>query len=204
MHPMTRAEEAHEERKIELMERAFDCYAEQGFNGTGVKTLAAACGCSPATLYTYFDNLDDLIIQATEHCMTRVEADFLELAPKNAADIERFINEIPYWTAQKHGKQYRLMYQVYTHPKYIEHGKEFYQRLNGRYESYAQKLEPQLGIPYETLTALIFILIRASVHYALFEDEYYLQAELGVLKQSIAMFLEKYNAENAQAILGGD
>ena len=42
------------------------------------------------------------------------------------------------------------------------------------------------------LTPLIFILIRASVHYAMFEDEYYLKSQLAVLKQSIIMFMQKY------------
>lgn len=199
LHFVTKTDVAHEERKIELMERAFECYAEQGFNGTGVKALAQACGRSPATLYTYFDNLDDLIIQATEHCMTRVEDDFMERAPKHAGELEQFIDEIPYWTAQTHGKKYRLMYQVYTHPKYVEHGKAFFRGVNLRYRAYAKQLEPQLGLPAEVITPLIFILIRACVHYALFEDEYYLKAQIGVLKQSLTLFLEKYNAK-----LGGD
>lgn len=199
MHFVTKTDVAHEERKIELMERAFECYAEQGFNGTGVKALAQACGCSPATLYTYFDNLDDLVVQATEHCMTCVEDDFMARAPKNAGELERFVDEIPYWTAETHGKKYRLMYQVYTHPKYVEHGKGFFRGVTRRYQAYAKRLEPQLGLPAEVITPLIFILIRACVHYALFEDEYYLKAQIGVLKQSLTLFLEKYNTK-----LGGE
>lgn len=104
----------------------------------------------------------------------------------------RFIDEIPYWTAQKHGKKYRLMYQVYTHPKYIEHGKKFFDGVNKRYTEYAKSLEAKLGIPCEVLTPLIFVLVRASVHYAMFEDEYYLKGQLEILKQSSAMFIQKY------------
>ena len=103
-----------------------------------------------------------------------------------------FIDEIPYWTAKKHGKKYRLMYQVYTHPKYIEYGKRFFAGVNERYTAYATRLEQGLGIPSEVLTPLIFILIRACVHYAMFEDEYYLKCQLEVLKQSIVMFIQKY------------
>lgn len=57
---------------------------------------------------------------------------------------------------------------------------------------YAKLLEDKLHIPYQTLTPLIFMLIRACVHYALFEDEFYLKAQLTVLKESIALFMEKY------------
>ena len=116
----------------------------------------------------------------------------MKKAPTDADDLMRFIDEIPYWTAKQHGKRYRLMYQIYTHPKYIEYGKKFFEGVNERYTEYARQLEPKLGIPCEVLTPLIFILIRASVHYAMFEDEYYLKSQLDVLKQTIVMFMQKY------------
>ena len=114
-------------------------------------------------------------------------------APTDPADIQRFIAEVPYWTAEKHGKKYRLMYQIYTHPKYRECGKKFFEGVNERYTEYAKSLEPKLGIPYEKLTPLIFILIRACVHYALFEDEFYLKSQIEVLKETLEPFIIKYN-----------
>ncbi|MCI5900963.1 MAG: hypothetical protein MRZ74_00325 [Blautia sp.] len=118
-------------------------------------------------------------------------------APVNVPDLWRFIDEIPYWTAEKHGKKYRLMYQVYTHPKYRAYGQKFFAGLDRRYAEYARSLEGKLGIPYQKLVALIFILIRACVHYALFEDEFYLKAQIGVLKESLMMFIEKYDCSEA-------
>ena len=75
------------------------------------------------------------------------------------------------------------MYQIYTHPKYIEHGKKFFEGVNERYTEYAKRLEPKIGIPYTVITPLIFIFVRACVHYAMFEDEYYLKSQMEVLKQ---------------------
>lgn len=186
-------QEAHRNRQIDIMEKCFDCYAENGLSSVGVKAIAKACGCSGASLYQYFDNLDDLIVRSAEHCMRKVEDEFMEKAPKDAEDLWKFIDEIPYWTAQRHGKKYRLMYQIYTHPKYREYGKKFFAGVNERYTQYAKSLEPKLGIPYEKLTPLIFILIRACVHYALFEDEFYLQSQIDVLKETIELFVMKYN-----------
>ena len=122
---MKTTEQQHNERKRELMEKCFECYAENGLTGTGIKALADACGCTKANLYSYFKNLDELIIESTAYCMEKVEDDFMEMAPTDPEDVVRFVKEVPYWTAKKHGKKYRLMYQIYTHPKYIEHGKEF-------------------------------------------------------------------------------
>lgn len=186
-----RNEEQYLQRKTELMEKCFECFAENGLSGVGIRTLGKFCGCNTATFYNYFDDMDDLIVQATGHCMSKIEDDFMAKAPRNLQDLERFIDEIPYWTAQTHGKKYRLMYQVYTHPKYHEHGKEFFEGVNRRYAEYAKSLEDELGILGDVLTPLIFIFIRACVHYALFEDEYYLQTQLRVLKRGIALFVEE-------------
>ena len=68
-------------RKEEIMEQCFECYADQGFHGTGIKALAKYCGCTSANLYTYFENVDELVIQSTEHCMSKVENDFMAKAP---------------------------------------------------------------------------------------------------------------------------
>ena len=188
-----RNEEQFQAKKIELMEKCYECYAENGLNSVGIRGLAKACNTNPSVLYTYFDDLDDLIVQSTAYCMSKVEDDFMKESPKNAEDVMRFIEEIPYWTARKHGKKYRLMYQVYTHPKYIEHGKRFFEGVNERYTEYAKQLEPKIGIPYNILTPLIFIFVRASVHYALFGDEYYLKSQMEVLRQSVMLFMEKYS-----------
>lgn len=194
-------EEAHQARKVELMEKCYDCFAENGLQGTGIRALGRYCGCNPALLYSYFDNLDDLIIQSTAHCMSKVEDDFMAIAPKDPQDIERFIDQVPYWTAEHHGKKYRLMYQVYTHPKYLEEGKKFFEGVNRRYSEYADSLATQLGISVDMLRPMIFIFVRASVHYALFEDEFYLQEQMRFLKQSVAMLSMLRESEPLRQLL---
>ena len=163
---MKTTEQQHNERKREMMEKCFECYAENGLTGTGIKALADACGCTKANLYSYFKNLDELIIESTAYCMEKVEDDF-------------------------------MMYQIYTHPKYIEHGKKFFEGVNERYTEYAKRLEPKIGIPYTVITPLIFIFVRACVHYAMFEDEYYLKTQMEVLKQGVALFVDKYKENQA-------
>lgn len=177
--------EYKEEKKKEIMEKCFECYCEKGIRETGIKELGKYCGMTSANLYSYFENVDDLIVQSTAYCMAKVEDEFMAVAPEDAEDLERFFSEAPYWTAKNHGKKYRLMYQVYTHAKYNEHGKAFFKGVNERYVQYARILSPKLGIPEETLTGLIFIFVRAVVHFALYEDEYYLKMQINALKESV-------------------
>ena len=84
----------------------------------------------------------------------------------------------------------------YTHPKYREYGKKFFAGADERYTEYAKRLEPKLVIPHEKITPLIFILIRACVHYALFEDEFYMKSQIESLKETLELFITKYNPKS--------
>lgn len=191
-----RSPEYREEKKKEIMEKCYECYCDNGLRDTGIKELGKYCGMTSANLYAYFDNVDDLIVQSTAYCMSKVEDEFMALAPENPQDILRFIKEIPRWTAKNHGKKYRLMYQVYTHPKYIEHGKKFFAGVNERYTEYARQLSPKLGLPADILLGFIFIFVRAAVHYAMFEDEYYLKIQMKALKISVFSILNQNKKED--------
>lgn len=124
-----RTQEYKEEKKKEIMEKCFECYCDNGLRNTGIKELGKYCGMTSANLYSYFNNVDELIIQSTAYCMTKVEDDFMELSPKNPQDIMRFISEIPKWSAQKHGKNIALCIK-YTHiPNMLSTGKNFLRAL---------------------------------------------------------------------------
>ena len=190
--------EYKEKKKKEIMEKCFECYCDNGLRNTGIKELGKYCNMTSANLYAYFDNVDDLILQSTAYCMAKVEDEFMALSPKNPNDILRFIDEIPYWTAKNHGKKYRLMYQVYTHPKYVESGKIFVNGVSERYTQYAAELSPKLGIPANILSGFIFIFVRAAVHYALFEDEYYMKMQMEALKLSVFSVLKNFEKEGIE------
>lgn len=147
--------------------------------------LSEACGVTNATLLYYFGTKDSIVIEATAHCMAKVEDDFMARAPKSFADIERFLREMPYVTAQLHGEKYRFMYQVYASPKYREHGRTFFQGVNVRYRRYAEMLSDKLGMPADFIQGMIYIFVRSCVHYALFEDEEYLKLQLNAIRASL-------------------
>ena len=186
-----RKPEYREEKTREIMEKCYECYCDNGLRDTGRKELGRYCGMTSANLYSYFPCVDDIIVKSTAHCMAQVEQEFMAKAPENIDELYRFIEEVPYWAAEKYGKKYRLMYQVYTHPKYIEHGKKFFEGVNERYTEYAQRLSPKLGISVEELSGFIFLFVRATVHYAMFEDEFYLKTQIKSLKTLLSTILNK-------------
>ena len=173
------------ERRTEFLETCFDTFCKSGLENTSLQKLAESCGVTNGALLYYFGSKDNLVIEATAHCMAKVEDDFMSQAPTSFADIERFLREMPYLTAKLHGAKYRFMYQVYASPKYRECGKEFFKGVNIRYHNYAELLSGKLGMPADFIQGMTYLFVRACVHYALFEDEEYLQLQLNAIRASL-------------------
>ena len=154
-----------------------------------MQKLADACKVTKAGLIYYFGSKDNLVVEATAYCMAKVEDDFMAKAPTSFADIERFLREMPYLTAKLHGAKYRFMYQVYASPQYREYGKEFFKGVNVRYRKYAEMLSGKLQMPAEYIQGMTYMFVRACVHYALFEDEEYLNLQLNAIRASLRAFI---------------
>lgn len=179
------------ERRTAFLETCFDTFCKNGLENTSLQKLAESCGVTNGALLYYFGSKDNIVIEATAHCMAKVEDDFMAQAPTSFADIERFLREMPYLTAKLHGAKYRFMYQVYASPKYWEHGKDFFKGVNVRYHRYATLLSGKLGMPVDFIQGMIYIFVRACVHYALFEDEEYLKLQLDAIRTSLKLFIKE-------------
>ena len=163
---------------------------------TGWKIRRCLCYPKPvavtnAALVYYFGSKDNIVIESTAHCMAKVEDDFMAKAPMSFADIERFLREMPYLTAKLHGEKYRFMYQVYASPKYREHGKEFFKGVNVRYHQYAALLSGKLGMPVDFIQGMIYIFVRACVHYAMFGDEEYMNLQMNAIRTSLRLYMRE-------------
>ena len=179
------------ERRTAFLETCFDTFCEHGLENTSMKMLADACGVANGNLVYYFGTKDNIIIEATAHCMAKVEDDFMSQAPTSFSDIERFLREMPYLTAKLHGAKYRFMYQVYASPKYREHGKEFFKGVNVRYHQYAALLSGKLGMPVDFIQGMIYIFVRACVHYAMFGDEEYMNLQMNAIRTSLRLYMRE-------------
>ena len=182
-------------KRDELLVKCFECFCKNGIERTSAQKLAEACGMSSGNIFHYFKTKDEITIGATAYCMAKAEDDFMAEAPKDFKDIRRFLHEIPYWTADKHGEKYRFMFQVYTSPKYREYGKKFFEGVTERYTEYAEFLEPRIGIPQKIIRPLICLFVLACVYYALFEDEEYLLPQIELIDAVLPLIAEKYGGK---------
>lgn len=68
-----------EQKEIAIREKAIEMIAKDGFDGLSMQKLAKAAGVSPATIYLYFENREDLLNQL----FIDVQEKFTEIALKD-------------------------------------------------------------------------------------------------------------------------
>ena len=80
---LTRAERKKLETRREIIDAAFECFAERGYHATGIADIAARLGIGHGTFYRYFENKRDIV----EHVITDLIEKILgTLGAENAPD----------------------------------------------------------------------------------------------------------------------
>lgn len=70
----SRAERKRAETRLEILDAAFDCFAENGYHATGIADIAARIGIGHGTFYRYFENKRDIISQVIDGPVGRIVA----------------------------------------------------------------------------------------------------------------------------------
>lgn len=87
---VTRAERKKQELRREIVEAAFECFAERGYHATGIADVAARLGIGHGTFYRYFQNKRDIVDHVITDLMERVIA---SLAADNAPEAVSSLDE---------------------------------------------------------------------------------------------------------------
>lgn len=63
----------HDKRKHEILEKALDVFAEEGYNDVTFQKIADRCGITRTTLYIYFNNKRDIFIASLKQLLIELE-----------------------------------------------------------------------------------------------------------------------------------
>jgi AcrR family transcriptional regulator len=86
----TRAERKKQELRREIIDAAFDCFAEQGYHATGIADIATRLGIGHGTFYRYFENKRDIVEHVIGDLIERILG---ALTDENAPDAVHTLEE---------------------------------------------------------------------------------------------------------------
>lgn len=151
-----------DENKIDAIhEKAVEIIVQSGFDGLSMHKLAKAANVSPATLYIYFKDRDDLIQQVAEKEAQAMVAASLENFDPHASFAEgltiQWKNRAKYWL--RNPQQAKFLEQVRHSPV----GEEVYARVKKQFSQVmtefvkgAVKRNELIALPIEVYWAVAF------------------------------------------------
>src|SRR5262245_30350138 len=88
--PLSRAERKKQELRQEIIDAAFECFAERGYHVTGVSEIAAHLGIGIGTFYRFFQNKRDIVEVVIDDLIARL---FEALTAENAPEATHTLAE---------------------------------------------------------------------------------------------------------------
>ncbi|MCE7004093.1 TetR/AcrR family transcriptional regulator [Kibdelosporangium philippinense] len=89
--PLTYAERKKRELREEIVNTAFDVFAEQGYHEAGVADIAARVGMGHSTFYRHFESKRAILDQVVTNVIERIKAALAaENAPEAATSTEEY------------------------------------------------------------------------------------------------------------------
>ena len=118
MNPVS-AKDAERGLRTRILEEATRMFAENGFSGTTVRQLVAACGCTKPALYYYFDSKETLFQEVVALHMNKTSELLRAIIASSGSIRERIHGSIGAFVAYARAEPLtmRLLQRIETRPE---------------------------------------------------------------------------------------
>lgn len=170
-----------EERKAEYLEHFADAFAENGIDKTSIKKLAGAAGINEASIYQYFKNKDEIIIELVKRYFNAVKEEIFPILTNEKYPAELRMQRLMNYRFKTESRA-KFVIQVLTNPKYGETClPELKNFLNSIHEV-GDQLSHQLNLPEQVAESYIMVIYSALVSDRIFNCKGILSEELDFLQ----------------------
>jgi AcrR family transcriptional regulator len=122
-----------ENKEQAICEKAIEMIVKHGFDGLSMQKLAKAAGVSPATIYIYFKDREDLILQlCVRESQKMIESTFIDFSPEMSFEEgmhQQWKNRATYWIAHP------LEAQFLEQAKHTPYGEKAFQNIKREFSS---------------------------------------------------------------------
>lgn len=166
------------ELKEEILGNAFAYLVKTGLERVSVRELGKCLrGGSFSTLYTYFDDKDDCLIEATRYGLYIVSGRIFAFARENFMDLDvlfaGLLDEVDKWKADL-----RFVYQMAVSPVYGEKTRAMNEEGERANAEEIQKLADIAGCSAEEITSVIYNIIAVILGYVIWDSRALAEAQM--------------------------
>lgn len=154
----------------EVLQKCFECLVSNGLENTSIRTFSFASGLNSSSLYYWFHNKDEIVLDATLYGLKSIIDDLFTQAYGYLNDLDTLFTQFPR-VIVSYKNHLRLVYQVLVSPQYGSQLKAAISDLSSAYDSYGRVLADRLNCHYTDLCPFVHLFISITTNYLLWEDE---------------------------------
>lgn len=154
----------------EVLKKCFECLVSNGLEKTTTRSFSVATGLNSSSLYYWFHDKDEIVLDATLFGLKSIIDDLFTRAYGYLNDLDTLFTNFPKAIAA-YKNHLRLVYQVLVSPQYGAHLRAVTSELSSAYDSYAKVLSDRLSCDYDDLRPFVHLFISIATNYILWEDE---------------------------------
>lgn len=171
------------ERKKEVVNICLDHFIKNGLE-TSTRSLSKALQLQNAGLYYYFQSKDKAVILCAEEDAIRLENALLVPALKDICNPDIMFRRLQS-RADEMVPTMRFLCSVCVSDKYRDSMKPALDRLDQRYDHYADMIAKKLKCEKEDIEPYVDIAITAVANYMIFAEDVFIAPQMKVVKQAI-------------------
>ena len=156
-------------QKDAVLKKCFDCLVETGIEGASINNFSSATGMASSSLYYWFKDKDEILLDATEYGLKKVVEKLFAYAEKHLDNIDEMCEGFPR-LVEKQSSALRFVLQVAASPKYGKVAVEISDKLLGLYDNYAMKLSEQLNMPFEKVRLIVDLVVSIVIDAVIWKE----------------------------------
>ena len=156
-------------QKDAVLKKCFECLVETGIEGASINNFSSATGMASSSLYYWFKDKDEILLDATEYGLKKVLETLFAYGEKHIDNIEEMCNGFPK-LIEKQSSALRFVLQVAASPKYGELAVGISDKLLGLYDDYAKKLSEQLNMPFDKMRLLVDLVVSIVIDAVIWKE----------------------------------
>lgn len=177
---MRKPTERENVQKDNVLKKCFECLIETGIEGASIKDFSNATGMTASSLYYWFTDKDEIVLDATEFGMREILGELFAYATKHINNFQEMVAGFPN-VVKKNSAALRVVFQIAASPKYGDQTTEISDKLLGLYDDYAMKLSKQIGVPYEKTRLIVDLAVSCVIDAVIWKEWNKLNSQLKYL-----------------------
>lgn len=176
----------------EILALSFKYMTEHGLENTSIRDLASETGMSLGSIYYWFEDKDDLVLNSIKFGLAKSSIRIFTNAFEVIDDIERFIANVLELVREEQ-MSLRTVFQAATSPKYGDAIRGNSTTLNGTYDEYINTLSQKTGVTYDEIRPIVYLFVATVLDYVVWDDYEFSKSQLEYIYKILLSKKEKNN-----------